>query len=467
MRALRHVRIEDFCIVLILMFLGVTGAIPGIAPNQASEMTGAPATGLQTVVGIGSQVVINSLIASLLLRHSRLFAHSRAALHWPFLLAIWAVASTLWSQDALLTARHAIPFTLATGFGVLLAVQLGQWRLLFLVQIAFALLACWSAVLALGFPVIGLDASTGHGGDWQGAFTQKNACGRAMVFALASVLASGQFSLGRSLLFLLFTAELVLSGSRGAWVLGAVLAAALLLFKASCRFDRGTRTAFFAGAALVGSCFLVFVALDFASLAPLLGRDATLTGRTAIWHEVWLSILHRPALGYGFSAFWRGAQGASWDVVVALRFVLFHAHNGFLEIWLELGAVGLLLFALGFARAAFLLWPELRAGHFREAAWPLSTLLLVAAYDIDENTLLSFNGLFWVLYSAALTHIELLAADRRAVRSTLRQGAIIAPITLPGWELEAASPRRGYAPYGNFVPLRQTTAHTASRSPWL
>ncbi len=473
---LKRVRLDEIAIVAILMFFGVSGAIPGIAPNQANEMTGAAATGLQKVVGIGSQVLVNGAIIALLFHRRQLFARRQATLRWASALAVWALISLLWSADRLLTARRVVPFALATCFGMLLAFAMPTRRLMLLLQVTFALLACWSAVLALGFPAVGLDASTGHGGDWQGVFTQKNACGRAMVFALASVLACGKLSPPRLILALLFSGELVLSGSRGAWLLGTLLLAAMIVLRASCRLDRKTRTALYAAVAGFSLAAGALLVTQFATFSALLGRDATLTGRTAIWHEVWLAILQRPALGYGFSAFWHGAQGVSWNVVVALQFVLFHAHNGFLEIWLELGATGLLLFAFGFARASVLLWPELRAGHFEAAAWPFAMLLLIALYDVDENTLLSFNGLFWVLYAGALMRIEMLAADRRIVREAFAErwearptpfdAKLVRPSASP--RLHAALPpaRRHdseAAPAAAFL----ATAPGSGRSPWL
>ncbi len=42
----------------------------------------------------------------------------------------------------------------------------------------------------------------------------------------------------------------------------------------------------------------------------------------------------------------------------------------------------------------------------------LRILILIALYDLDENTLLIYNGLFWILYVAALATIER-AGDRR------------------------------------------------------
>ncbi len=409
--------LEDLICVLILMFFGVAGAIPGIAPNQASEMTGTPASGLMFVAGIGSQMLVNAAIVFLALRQAPRLYRGLSTLHFAGVLAGFAVLSAAWSQDPVLSIRRSLPFGLAALFGMYLAMRHTLRRQLALFEIAFLLLAAGSAVLALGFPSLGLDASTGHAGNWQGVFTQKNACGRAMVFATAVVFAQGRLNLRRLASLGVFLVVLGLSGSRGAWVIEALLLAVAVCHALLTRLVRTSRTSVVSlilGAALTLS---VLGKLYFPVLAKLVGRDPTLTGRTAIWAQVWVAILKRPWLGYGFSAFWRGTKGASFEVIVALKFVLFHAHNGYLEIWLELGAAGLLLFALSYFRAWQRLWPTLleerRSGECGLSAWPVYVLVLIAAYDFDENTLLSFNGLFWVLYVHALVTIELSRSARR------------------------------------------------------
>ncbi len=468
--AFGSVRLEDVAIVGILMFFGIAGSIPGIAPNQASEMTGTAATGVQMAAGIASQAVVNLCIVCLLAAGRRELLRNVGALGCAMALPCWAVLSAAWSQEPLLTMRRAIPFALSTAFGVLLAVRWRDSRILSLLLGALALLSLWSAVLALCFPAIGHDASSGHGGDWQGVFTQKNACGRAMVFAVAAVLAAGRVSLPRVLLFLLFSLELVLSGSRGAWLLGAAVLSLLLLFRASCLLDRSTRSLFLSTVAVTGGLIITVGTAEFAELAAMLGRDPTLTGRTAIWHEVWLAILRHPVLGYGFSAFWRGAQGASWSVVVALRFVLFHAHDGFLEIWLELGVCGLLVFVFTFCRAAYLLWPELRAGNYGRAAWPLAILFLVAAYDFDENTLLAFNGLFFVLYAAVLVRLELLKEERSSqehlttVTEGMRSPWLLLDLHRP---MPGIVPRTAAPAAASISPQGSKAIFAGHRSPWL
>lgn len=72
------------------------------------------------------------------------------------------------------------------------------------------------------------------------------------------------------------------------------------------------------------------------------GRDATLTGRTELW-EVVLQMQHHPILGFGFDTFWLG------DRLKTLQdrwyFRPTQAHNGYIELYLNLGVVGLLVFS--------------------------------------------------------------------------------------------------------------------------
>jgi exopolysaccharide production protein ExoQ len=79
-------------------------------------------------------------------------------------------------------------------------------------------------------------------------------------------------------------------------------------------------------------------------VAELLGRDPTLTGRTGIWKAV-LDVQTNPLLGVGYQSFWLGDRlKAVWSNLDAS--FLNEAHNGYLEIYLNLGLLGLAL--LGF-----------------------------------------------------------------------------------------------------------------------
>lgn len=413
LRDLPSPRLEDLACAALFAFFAMQGSIPGIAPAQALEMTASAPSGLNTVGGILSQVLANGLILLLLLRSPRMVVRRIGAVPWPGLLAALAIASTAWSLDPALTLRRSIPFALAGLFGVTFAARFPQPRQLAILRFTFIALAIATVGFALFLPGIGLDHSPGHAADWQGVFTQKNACGRMMVVASAVILFGERLTMGRAASLALFLFVLVMSGSRGAWIIEGALLLLWLLVRIGRRCSPRARMvlAVFAPAAAVSLAVLSLV--EYARLAPLFGRDPTLSGRTAIWAQVVQSIVRHPLPGYGYDAFWRGMQGPSLQIAAAVHFVVVHAHNGFLEIALELGIAGLLLFLLTGVRAVRQLWLVWIRGSIDRIAFPLAVLFLVVLYDLDENTLLLYNGLFWVLGVAALVSVDCAFRDYR------------------------------------------------------
>ena len=159
----------------------------------------------------------------LLLRQAARVFRWLGAMQWTLPLAALVVASTLWSQFPLYTMRRSVAFALAGVFGLYLAMRFPVRRQLAILRITMLALAVGTIVMALGFPHLGLDASAGHHVDWQGVFTQKNACGRMMVLATAVLLADWRPSWQRIASMALFLAVMYMSGSRSAWLIEAAL----------------------------------------------------------------------------------------------------------------------------------------------------------------------------------------------------------------------------------------------------
>jgi O-antigen ligase len=103
-------------------------------------------------------------------------------------------------------------------------------------------------------------------------------------------------------------------------------------------------------------CVLVMTPLMVAvmvfpdALLETLGKDPTLTGRTELWEYVIGFISERPLLGWGLTAFWSTANPLADEVSAALGWTVPEAHNGLLELLLEVGVVGTALFVALWAR---------------------------------------------------------------------------------------------------------------------
>ena len=130
--------------------------------------------------------------------------------------------------------------------------------------------------------------------------------------------------------------------------------------------------------------------------------------RTDAVCQSWVSISRKPWLGYGFDAFWQGMQGESASVVQAVGWVtLGGAHNGFLELLLDVGILGLAVFAVGY----FLLWHRAlqlvtRVGG-NVPIWLCTYLFFMLIYNFTENSLLAQNSIFWVLYMSIAVNLYL------------------------------------------------------------
>ncbi|AFH50170.1 Lipid A core-like protein [Ignavibacterium album JCM 16511] len=83
-----------------------------------------------------------------------------------------------------------------------------------------------------------------------------------------------------------------------------------------------------------------------ASIPAIFGKDASLTGRDIIWVYIWNEIQKRPILGYGYGTYWIMGTHIIDLFTAFVGWRVNEAHNGFLEIALQLGITGFSVFIL-------------------------------------------------------------------------------------------------------------------------
>jgi exopolysaccharide production protein ExoQ len=142
--------------------------------------------------------------------------------------------------------------------------------------------------------------------------------------------------------------------------------------------------------------------------ASALGRDATFSGRTDIWAAVLLAASN-PIIGSGFESFWN-----SPNVLIVQRALalvnwyhpegLNEAHNGYLEIYLNLGWIGLCLILLilttGFLRAARIFRCDVELGSLM-----LAYIITGAIYSVTEAGFRTMNPM-WIFLLLAVVSVS-------------------------------------------------------------
>lgn len=190
----------------------------------------------------------------------------------------------------------------------------------------------------------------------------------------------------------------VLSRAHSATSLVSLLVGALVVIFVGFRLvnKQFIGTYMLAGIILCVVAELVFGVSD--QIISALGKDPTLTDRTEVWQDV-LKVPINPFLGAGFESFWLGERREKlWE---KWWWHPNEAHNGYLEVYLNLGLVGLVILAgllIGtFRKIRKQLSINMEWGRLR-----LGFLLAVIVFNWTEATFKALHPVWFAFYIIAI-----------------------------------------------------------------
>jgi exopolysaccharide production protein ExoQ len=141
-------------------------------------------------------------------------------------------------------------------------------------------------------------------------------------------------------------------------------------------------------------------------LLALAGRSGDLTGRTDIWAAVLDLGVQHPVVGWGWVSYWIPISEPFIDLAERNGVVYLQAHDAYLDVWFQLGWVGLVLFLLVVVGVLLRAWSwatDRRVlGVGREAAWsaldllPVLLLALLLVHGLTESRLIVEWG--WAIF---------------------------------------------------------------------
>ncbi|MFN3213118.1 MAG: O-antigen ligase family protein [Henriciella sp.] len=329
-------------------------------------------------------------------------AFAETCLRLPFLMALMMVCalSFMWSIDPGLTQRRSLAIVMTTAAGLFVGTRYSWRTLLRALAITWLIVAVASFVTGAVSPSFGRDFEV-HGGAWKGLFYEKNQLGGHM--ARAALVAAFLIIMDRPYRrvwvgVLVLSILLVLLTTSVTSLLGLLIGLGIL--GAAMVMKRGMATGLVLtwSAAIMGGAGLGILLLAPDLVVQLLGRDLTLTGRTDIWIVLTDYISQRPALGYGYGAFWDdGSNPGNW-VRETLQWDAPTAHNGWFEVTLALGLVGLAFLVLDFLMT---LWrAALTSVNLWTGVFALAFCAQFFLFNLSESASLQQNSLIWLIYVA-------------------------------------------------------------------
>lgn len=327
-----------------------------------------------------------------------------------WLLVAITVISFFWSAAPAWTLRNIIFFLQTTLFGVYFSTRYSSNEQLRLLAWALGIGGLLSVVFALALPSYGImgmgsiltQEQLTHAGKWRGIYVHKNPLGRIMalsgtVFLLIAT-SNRRFSLVAWAGCVLSVGLVLISTSKTALLIFLIIAILLPFYKAL-RWNNTLVVPFFITVILVSGSVAVLFVGNAETILGVLGRDFTLSGRTDLWAAILDKIWERPWLGYGYRGFWRGFDGESASIWSVFTWQPPHSHNGLLDVWIELGLLGLSTFVLSFLMLYLRAITWIRMTKTGEGFFPILYLTFVLLSNLSESSLMKDN-IFWVLYVA-------------------------------------------------------------------
>lgn len=317
-----------------------------------------------------------------------------------------ALASTAWSSAPAISLQRALALAGTTAFAVWLASTYTLEMLVRRIAVAGAFALASSAVFVVAFPDIGVSTGATEGA-WKGVFAHKNALGRiATLVGITSLYLALSRSRQQWLWWCMTAAAAIMglgANSLTSLIIAVIAVLAVPVGGLAARHSqaRALMVLVIFGLA-AGSITLASDVLP--SITAALGRDTTLTGRTELWGLVFSSAEERAWFGHGFAAFWLGWTGPSQSIWSQLRWQPPHAHNGFLDVLLNLGVVGLAVFGGALLRALHSATRlALRPGYAINR-WAWAFLLLFTGLNMAESIAMSPHSIFWAGLVAVLVY---------------------------------------------------------------
>ncbi|AVH72466.1 O-antigen ligase family protein [Nostoc sp. 'Lobaria pulmonaria (5183) cyanobiont'] len=388
-------------ILTILLLLIAVGALT-IHPAQEVSMSTLGGDKLDTLFNIVSYLILFYFI--ILYWKGFIFVITRSPLQF-FLLAI-VIFSLLWSEDLSSSLTYLRGLIRIYFLAIYLAMRYPLKEQIKLIAWALGVAASLSMLFSAFVPGY-IHESPELLGMWSGIYGHKNELGYMMAWSAGVFL------------------HLALSGHRYRWLMWALCGISICLIILSrsttsltilltmillLPFYRSLKKTNYKLQVIMITSTLMLLMIssilllnNAEAVVGTSGKDLTFNGRSDLWELVISKILERPWLGYGFSGFWTSNAASKLRATYDWAS---NAHNGFLELLLELGFLGFLTFAAGFVRFFVMaLTRIISVAKKPEDYWPMQMLLIIVIVNFSEARLLtpSWNWLMYVTTSLSLT----------------------------------------------------------------
>lgn len=319
----------------------------------------------------------------------------------PFLYMGCVLFSVIYFSLTGSVAMRALRLIPDIGLAIMLPQLYSREKLVRMLCVAFAVSAICSIAACLLLPTYAIGGLGGAYTDsWKGALPHKNACGFVYGMGIAIILAAAMSGTIKKLWAGIFILPclfmLVMSQSFSPVASSAVAMAATVIAVGLRRTPSHLSLLIFCVTLFIAIDLVFFVVVQSETVADLIGRDLTFTGRTDIWAAVTPIAIENPLVGHGYN-FWANDTAERFRVWSEVQDKVAHSHNSWLDLLLQMGIAPILILLYMLGKGIFKNFALYREGE--GAALPFFTIaFFFAIYSLTEVAFSppSTVGIFWL-----------------------------------------------------------------------
>ena len=323
--------------------------------------------------------------------------------------------SILWSENIAHTADFFIAIFRTTLLGVYIAASYSPREQMWLLFCVGSIASTLSLAVDLAIP---------SSGTWLGIYAHKNYFARMMILAaITSLLATldiRRYRWATMAAFCLAVVLLLLSEGKTGLAVFLISLSFVPFYQIIVKQPYKLRVIIFTTSLILFIFVAILVLNNIETIVvDWMGKNLEFNGRSPIWERVIAKIWERPLLGYGLHGFWSSEEGLNavrglWMASQLAAGIGGHSHNGYLDLLLSLGLVGMLLFIINLAgmlkRTLYLLFVTQKIEYF----WMLQLIFISQMYQMAEVMTVLTNNYLWAFYvSISLSSIVYLNRDKK------------------------------------------------------
>lgn len=394
------VKLKEKILTILLLLI----AVGALTIHPAQEISTSPLGGdrLDTLFNIISYSILFYFI--ILYWKGFLYVGTRAPLQ--FFLLVIVIFSLLWSEDLVNGLTYIRGLIRIYFLAIYLAMRYSLREQMRLIALALGVAALLSMLFSALMPDY-IHKAPELANMWSGIYGHKNELGYMMAWSagvfLHLAISGNRYRWFMWVLCGISICLIILSRSTTSLTILLIMIFLLPVYKSLKKTNYKLQVIMISSALMLLMICSILVINNVETVVGVSGKDLTFNGRSDLWGIVISKVFERPWLGYGYYGFWNSSTASNLKATYDWAS---NAHNGFLELLLDLGFLGFLTFAAAFVR--FFVMALTRIIYFAEKPedyWPMQVLIIIIIVNFSEARLLtpSWNWLMYLTTSLSLT----------------------------------------------------------------